>query len=54
MTSHLEIIADEEAFVTRRVWHVGQIVVMVVADTVEHARRAARLVKVEYEVRVFA
>jgi xanthine dehydrogenase YagR molybdenum-binding subunit len=33
-----------------RVWHDGQAVGLVVADTMEHARRAAALVRFEYDV----
>lgn len=43
------ILHDEEAFATRTVTCVGQIIGVVVADTEAHARAAAKAVRIEYE-----
>lgn len=43
------VVHDEECFASEVVTCVGQPIGVVVADTEQHARMAARLVKVEYE-----
>jgi len=43
------IIKDEEVFGTKRVRHVGMVLGIVVAETLEIAQEAMRCVKVEYE-----
>eukprot|EP00520_Triparma_pacifica_P017654 CAMPEP_0118636436 /NCGR_PEP_ID=MMETSP0785-20121206/2621_1 /TAXON_ID=91992 /ORGANISM="Bolidomonas pacifica, Strain CCMP 1866" /LENGTH=1412 /DNA_ID=CAMNT_0006527561 /DNA_START=58 /DNA_END=4292 /DNA_ORIENTATION=+ len=43
------VIKDEEVFGTKRVRHFGMVLGIVVAETLEIAQEAARLVKVEYE-----
>ncbi|KAJ3342912.1 hypothetical protein HDU93_000571 [Gonapodya sp. JEL0774] len=43
-------VKDEELFATEEVFHVGQMIGMVVAENEMIARKAARLVKVQYEV----
>lgn len=43
------VVHDEECFASEEVTCVGQPIGVVVADTEQHARMAARLVKVEYE-----
>ncbi|XP_071497121.1 xanthine dehydrogenase/oxidase-like [Diadema antillarum] len=43
------IVADEELFATEEVFHVGQRIGVVLAETQVLAQRAAKLVKVEYE-----
>lgn len=45
----LSLPADEELFATRKVFFVGQMLGMILAESELIARRAARLVKVEYE-----
>jgi len=44
-----DIFHDEELLATRFVYHVGQVVAVVVADTQVKAQRAAQLVKIEYK-----
>ena len=44
-----ELIQDEEIFASEFVYCVGMIIGLCVADTEEHARQAAQLVRVEYE-----
>ena len=43
------VVHDEECFASEVVTCVGQPIGVIVADTEQHARMAARLVKVEYE-----
>jgi len=43
------VVHDEECFASEVVTCIGQPIGVVVADTEQHARMAARLVKVEYE-----
>ena len=43
------VVHDEECFASEEVTCVGQPIGVIVADTEQHARMAARLVKVEYE-----
>lgn len=43
------VVYDEECFASEVVTCIGQPIGVIVADTEQHARMAARLVKVEYE-----
>ena len=43
------VFQDEELFATKRVFFVGQMVGMVIAESEDCARRAVKLVKIEYE-----
>jgi xanthine dehydrogenase/oxidase len=43
------VMHDEECFASEVVTCIGHVIGVVVADTEQHARMAARLVKVEYE-----
>lgn len=43
------VVHDEECFASEVVTCIGQPIGVIVADTEQHARMAARLVKVEYE-----
>lgn len=45
------VIKDEELFASKEVFHVGQMIGLIIADTEEHAREAAKCVKIQYEVR---
>lgn len=42
---------DEELFATKEVHHVGQMIGIIVAESEEIAREAAKLVKIQYEKR---
>ena len=43
------VVHDEECFASKEVTCIGQPIGIIVADTEQHARMAARLVKIEYE-----
>ena len=45
------VFKDEELFASKDVFHVGQMIGIIVADTEEIARKAVKLVKIEYNVR---
>lgn len=45
------VVKDEELFASKEVFHVGQMIGLIIADTEEHARDAAKYVKIQYDVR---
>jgi xanthine dehydrogenase/oxidase len=45
------VIKDEELFASQEVFHVGQMIGLIIADTEDHAREAAKYVKIQYDVK---
>jgi len=45
------IIKDEELFASQEVFHVGQMIGLIIADTEDNAREAAKYVKIQYNVK---